>query len=62
MKLSPRQIVACSPYSEGCKGGEGITVGWFGQDYEYIPETCFPYDSTPGKCKYKCRGKKPRIG
>lgn len=59
--LSARQILACSPYSEGCEGGEGISVGWFGKSHEYVPESCFPYSDKPAKCKYKCRKNEPRI-
>eukprot|EP01022_Parablepharisma_sp_SALTPOND_P009515 TRINITY_DN1394_c0_g1_i4.p1 TRINITY_DN1394_c0_g1~~TRINITY_DN1394_c0_g1_i4.p1 ORF type:complete len:561 (-),score=31.41 TRINITY_DN1394_c0_g1_i4:50-1732(-) len=55
-ELSAQQILSCSSYSEGCKGGEAITVGKFGIDFGYIQNQCFPYSYKEQKCEYKCQG------
>jgi len=61
--LSSQQILSCSSYSEGCTGGEAITVGKFGMDFNYINNDCFPYTQQESKCKYECWGDKSmRIG
>ena len=52
--LSSQQLLSCSFYSEGCKGGEAILVGKFGMDFEYISNDCFPYTANAAKCKYQC--------
>eukprot|EP00826_Nyctotherus_ovalis_P002900 TRINITY_DN10583_c0_g3_i1.p1 TRINITY_DN10583_c0_g3~~TRINITY_DN10583_c0_g3_i1.p1 ORF type:complete len:544 (-),score=121.28 TRINITY_DN10583_c0_g3_i1:145-1776(-) len=62
-KLSPQQILSCSFYSEGCKGGEAMSVGKFGMDFSYISDDCFPYKETEKKCEYSCwDGGKAKIG
>lgn len=43
--ISPQGIVSCSSYSQGCNGGFGIEVFFFGEDYSIPLESCFPYVS-----------------
>ncbi|KJE95476.1 cathepsin C [Capsaspora owczarzaki ATCC 30864] len=43
--LSPQRVVSCSAYSQGCDGGFEYLVSKFGQDYGFVDESCFPYQS-----------------
>ena len=44
LSLSPQDIVECSSYSQGCKGGFAYLIaGKYAQDFGAVPESCNPY-------------------
>jgi len=53
--LSIMQILACSSYSEGCKGGEAFSVGKFGMDFGFIDESLFQYKNGTNAKSRKCK-------
>ncbi len=52
-----KDIVGCSWYSEGCKGGEGFHVAKFGRDFRYLPEKLNPFTS---KQNLNCNHRRPK--
>jgi C1A family cysteine protease len=53
--LFSRQFpLACSFYTEGCKGGYPIFVAKFFNEFEIIPESCFQYNPDKVDCSNVC--------
>eukprot|EP00123_Amoebidium_parasiticum_P016302 comp23381_c0_seq1/m.38701 comp23381_c0_seq1/g.38701 ORF comp23381_c0_seq1/g.38701 comp23381_c0_seq1/m.38701 type:complete len:497 (-) comp23381_c0_seq1:143-1633(-) len=45
--LSPQDVLSCSMYAQGCRGGFSYLIaGKWGMDYGFIEEKCNPYQST----------------
>ncbi|KAF6332837.1 cathepsin C [Rhinolophus ferrumequinum] len=50
--LSPQEVVSCSQYAQGCKGGfPYLIAGKYAQDFGLVEEECFPYTGTDSPCK-----------
>ena len=52
--FSKQYLVSCNPYTEGCEGGYPILVGKFLNEFNIIPETCFPYKAKNVDCNLRC--------
>ena len=52
--FSKQYPLSCSPYTEGCEGGFSILVGKFSNEFELIPEECFPYVAHEVDCSKRC--------
>ena len=49
--LSPQDVVGCSEYSQGCKGGfPYLIAGKYAQDFGVVEESCFPYTGKDSAC------------
>jgi len=54
-EFSKQFPVSCSFYSEGCDGGYPILIGKFFNEFELVPESCFPYKGDGNiKCSEVC--------
>eukprot|EP00831_Metopus_contortus_P085534 TRINITY_DN996_c0_g1_i1.p1 TRINITY_DN996_c0_g1~~TRINITY_DN996_c0_g1_i1.p1 ORF type:complete len:462 (-),score=40.98 TRINITY_DN996_c0_g1_i1:23-1408(-) len=51
-KLSIKDVVGCSWYSEGCEGGESFHTAKFGHDFGFIPEENVPFLNSKMKCNH----------
>jgi cathepsin C len=52
--FSKQYPISCNFYSEGCDGGYPFLVGKFFHEFEIVPEECFKYTQTNGKCSNVC--------
>jgi len=52
--FSKQYVVSCNPYTEGCEGGYPILVGKFLNEFDILPETCFPYHARNVDCNLRC--------
>ena len=52
--FSKQYPISCNFYTEGCKGGYPILVGKFFNEFELIPESCFPYEARNVDCRRRC--------
>ena len=57
-KLSVQFPLACSFYTEGCRGGYPIVLGKFFHDFEIVPRECFEYNRDDNNCENVCDYKK----
>ncbi|KAM4628275.1 dipeptidyl peptidase 1-like [Polymixia lowei] len=48
--LSSQQVLSCSQYSQGCKGGFPYLIGKYIQDFGIVDESCFPYTGKDSPC------------
>jgi cathepsin C len=48
--LSVQHSLDCSIYNQGCSGGYPYLVMKYGNEFEYIPESCKPYTEVTGEC------------
>lgn len=46
--------LSCNFYSEGCDGGYPYFVGKFFNEFEIVPEECFPYKENNDRCGNVC--------
>ncbi|XP_044521965.1 dipeptidyl peptidase 1-like [Gracilinanus agilis] len=52
--LSTQQILSCSLYSDGCRGGDPyLTAGKYAQDFGVVEENCLPYLGHRSPCSLK---------
>jgi len=52
--FSKQHPISCSFYTEGCVGGYPILLGKFFNEFEIIPEKCFPYEAKDSMCSKRC--------
>ena len=60
-RFSKQYPLSCSPYTQGCEGGFSVLVGKFSNEFELIPDNCFPYEATNSDCKKRCDNSKSKI-
>jgi cathepsin C len=48
--LSVQHAIDCSFYNQGCNGGYPYLVMKYGNEFEYIPESCKSYQEANGEC------------
>ena len=53
-EFSVQYVISCNFYTEGCEGGYPILVGKFLNEFEILPESCFPYQAWHVKCSNRC--------
>jgi C1A family cysteine protease len=53
-QFSKQYALSCNFYSEGCDGGYPFFVGKFFNEFEVVPESCFPYTQSNSKCSNVC--------
>lgn len=46
--------VSCNFYTEGCKGGYPYLVAKFFNEFELVPDECFPYVASNDSCSNVC--------
>ena len=46
--------VSCNFYTEGCKGGYPYLVAKFFNEFEIVPNDCFPYKASQVSCNQVC--------
>ncbi|XP_062983249.1 dipeptidyl peptidase 1 [Elgaria multicarinata webbii] len=52
--LSPQQVISCSEYSQGCRGGfPYLIAGKYVQDFGVVEEACYPYTGMDSSCIFK---------
>jgi len=56
--FSPQAVVSCSRYNQGCDGGYPILVGRHGEEFGFVPESCFPYEASNSVCTKQCNNGK----
>jgi len=56
--LSPQEVVSCSRYNQGCDGGYPILVGKHGEEFGFVPDSCFPYEAFNSDCSKSCQASK----
>jgi len=54
-QFSLQDVVSCSRYNQGCDGGYPILVGKHGEEFGFVPESCFPYEGASGQCSQECQ-------
>jgi cathepsin C len=52
--LSPKYILSCGLYTEGCGGGYPTLVMKFIEEFGLVPESCFPYSTQDKSCSEVC--------
>jgi C1A family cysteine protease len=52
--FSKQFALSCNFYSEGCDGGYPFLVGKFFNEFEIVPEECFPYTQSDSECSKVC--------
>ena len=60
LRLSPKNVIACSNFNQGCHGGYPFLVARHSYEVGMIPFSCEPYrknEDLPGTCTWK--GGKP---
>jgi len=58
MQFSPQEVVSCSRYNQGCDGGYPFLVEKHGEEFGFVPDTCFPYEGSNSDCKKTCKNAK----
>ncbi|XP_078584961.1 dipeptidyl peptidase 1-like [Branchiostoma floridae x Branchiostoma japonicum] len=49
--MSPQDVVSCSDYSQGCKGGFPYLTAKYAQDFGMVEERCNPYHGHDTACR-----------
>ena len=50
--FSPQDVVSCSEYAQGCKGGfPYLIAGKYAEDFGVVEESCYPYLARDTKCE-----------
>jgi len=57
VNLSVQHALDCSYYNQGCLGGYSYLVLKFGNEFDLLPESCYPYNALVGKCSNNCHEK-----
>jgi len=58
LQFSPQEVVSCSRYNQGCDGGYPFLVEKHGEEFGFVPESCFAYEGSNSECRKTCSGAK----